>query len=294
MGFVSFSPSRSGPLFKQAEESRPSLQAMEGFIPSHLVPSQTTKASSTAESLLGHVKLGEGQYLMQKAAFLLLLAEKEVPNDPLLVVQHLIDAISSDKATGLDLEVKKGLAKALHRYVDLTVIFQSEKKILGRQKETFYEKLEEVISLLNDKDLEENSVRFSLESALAGLNTLKDTSTKMQGYLIKIVQVSATQDLGGAIQLLQEVLTEKKRAHSSSWYIELLLLRLLEPLALHSEELLSEFLTPLPQRNDWQLFYGVAKAVGKLAERGPSPSTQKQALDHLGEMASVLEVQCEK
>ena len=232
------------------------------------------------------MKIGEEKHLIQKAAFLLLLAEKEVPTNPLLVVQHLIDAISSEKAVGLDLEVKKGLAKALHRYVDLTVIFQSEKKILGRLKEAFYEKLEEVISLLSDKDLQENSIRFSLESALAGLNTLKDTSTKMQDYLVKIVQVGAAQDLGGAVQLLQEVWKEKKRAQASSWYVELLLIRLIEPLILQSEALFKELLDPLAEGNDWQLFYGVSKTLEKIVEKGPSFHVQREALDRLGELAS--------
>lgn len=252
---------------------------------SSVFSSNVSEAPVIASSLEEDLRKGNHPALANKGKALLRLATDNPPQDPYLVVQHLVNAITSPLAQGLDIVIKTKLAEALHRYVDLTVLkysVQENKKVLGDGKQEIYAKLDSALSLVEDES-SQNKLTHHLAASQAGLYSLKDTTPLVQNSVIAIVKFAAAKDVGAGLALLKQLVDEKRRSDEADWYIGLMVVRSLIEIkgAADTDFILEEVIKALADNKEWKFLFGGVEALAFFVQQGKTRSIRGLAFGAL-------------
>ncbi len=246
-----------------------------------ILTTDSTEAAELASTFGDLIAVGKVTELKDGASKLLLLARQTSPKDPSLVVTHILNAFAGGLAKAPNIEALQGLAEALHAYADLIHLVGGNDLVDASWKQTADSTLTNLVSLIRTDVLGENSLRYALKSAKAGINALTDNqeNQRLFNFIISIVQGAYNSDVGGLLSTLSQLIQESKKAQAAHWYADLLLIRLLTPLAVENDAIFQQIIDMKSLHSSWKYQCGYLKALSTILQQNPSSKQAKNALE---------------
>ena len=242
-------------------------------------------ATRLSQILFKSIETGTPSALKERVAKIFALSKLSVNIGPMSVMIDLIETIVSPRALDMDSLTRKWLAATLHRYVDLVVLNlgSSEQLIQVNQKEIYVQKLKDYLLTLSDQHPDENFIRYSVESAIAGIYCLQDSNSTLKNALIHYINQLAVTTLGTALISLKALYFEFSNHQSVAWYVTLFATRILKHRLIKAatDDGLDKVLVQMHLSDCWQVYYGSSLLLSEIARKSKVPQIKQKALDAL-------------
>jgi hypothetical protein len=279
--------------FKNLEKE---VKERQGFLGANIDKAKEKKCNEEVDKLSNlkeDLEKGNNTNIVKKCAKLMRRLERKNFRkfiNPASVAIKLAKAVKSEFfiGGGVEKSSKKEILTAFNRYIGFTLLKSSEehRNILS---EDLQGEVSKGIEQVKKESKDNYDILFEISCVEEALLMMKESDNAME--LLKFVfKIQNIEEMGDLLEIVFK--KSKKMPAFSMWYSKLIVLRYRSYLAKYDKKELDDLQELIPQKGDWQLIYGVAQILGRIALMGDIEEIRKQA--YFGGKTTKIKKRCKK